>query len=42
MDKESSDERIRRLEEELRKLDDEVEGSPGDDDSEQDTPPKPS
>lgn len=40
LDTESSDERIRRLEEELRKLDEEDNPSGGDHEGDQDTPPK--
>jgi hypothetical protein len=40
IDPESSDERIRRLEEELRKLDEEEPQPQGDDETDQDTPPK--
>ncbi|MDA9786576.1 PLD nuclease N-terminal domain-containing protein [Pontimonas sp.] len=40
IDAESSDERIRRLEEELRKLDEEEPQPQGDDETDQDTPPK--
>ena len=40
IDKESSDERIRRLEEELRKLDEEENPPGGDTEGDQDTPPK--
>jgi hypothetical protein len=40
IDTESSDERIRRLEEELRKLDEEDNPPGGDTEGDQDTPPK--
>ncbi|MDP4816642.1 MAG: PLD nuclease N-terminal domain-containing protein [Pontimonas sp.] len=40
IDTESSDERIRRLEEELRKLDEEDNSPGGDTEGDQDTPPK--